>query len=184
MLPNPFPNRLRQRLVEAHRFQSGDKSRVRHSVLPGEIKHQNSLATKLDEAAYSPVSVGHGERNPSAVAWLVPAIIVDAIKQMSRWTLAHIRKEYRKRCLADPPLTNCYAAPAVVGVGRIVRVEASSLHTLPGLICRRPGEPVDGNDAAGYLVSSHRVTPYVVGYGPGASYTLALGPLSLARRAA
>lgn len=66
---------------------------------------------------------------PSAVAGLVVAIVVDAIKRVAFWARPHIRKERAE--VALPPRAHCDAASAVVWECDVSGREAARLSRFP-----------------------------------------------------
>jgi hypothetical protein len=77
---------------------------------------------------------------PSAVAWLVSLLRIDAVDRMiARRALAHVGKE---QCEVRPTVTDLDSSRAIALVRRVTRILATLMHALPGLPCRSGGPTV------------------------------------------
>lgn len=74
-----------------------------------------------------------GLRGPSHISRLIVAIVIRiAINGVfGGWARANMSKESLEAALAKPPSPDCDTAPAVVGIGRVVRIKTSGLHMHP-----------------------------------------------------
>lgn len=75
-------------------------------------------------------------RSPSAVIWLVMAIVIDPVKRKARWAAAHVFKECCK--IVPPTLTNSDPSSSPEVVFGVLRVEAPLLHAVPCAIFPTP----------------------------------------------
>jgi hypothetical protein len=75
--------------------------------------------------------------SPTAIGWLVVAIVVDAIKAVAcSWMLAHVTREVLEahEVAAMPAPTDSDAATAVTMKAMVVRVKAPIVHSQPSAI--------------------------------------------------
>lgn len=75
-------------------------------------------------------------RGPSAIAWFVVAIVVDAVKGHAGWSWSHVGKEVLKR---SPRRRNRYASPPVVGPLLVMGVATALQHRPPRVPLGCPG---------------------------------------------
>lgn len=81
--------------------------------------------------------------SPSAIARLIVAVIVNALKGMlRRWLWPHVGQEILKR--VAPMFANRNTTSAVAGISLVTGVEATLLHITPDLIFARARLPVCG----------------------------------------
>ena len=73
--------------------------------------------------------------SPAAVARLVVAVVIDAIKSQTFWSRTHVGAPVFKR--AKPAVTDSNSPPAVVSPALIVRVGTALNHACPDSIFRR-----------------------------------------------
>ncbi len=73
---------------------------------------------------------------PSAIAWLIIAIIIDSLKRHPRiWLCAHIIYEVLKRL--PPAVANHYASTLIVLVLLMFWIQTARLHAIPGIVFSR-----------------------------------------------
>lgn len=94
-----------------------------------------------------------GAGGPTAVTWLVGAIVVDAVHRVvATWPRPHVGSERRE--IIAPAITHGNPSAAVPRIGDLLGVQASVLYRRPDLVLQR----------SGLSVRSHRsiLPPYAV----------------------
>lgn len=75
--------------------------------------------------------------SPSAISWLVVAVVINAINSCSYWSFSHIHKEVFKN---TPSFANLNPPISVVNIIFIRWIVASLSHCNPCVVCCRPGK--------------------------------------------
>lgn len=86
--------------------------------------------------------------SPSAITWLVVAVILNSFYGHTFWRLPHISKKRNERFF--PSFTNLDASSPIVSIGRNIGISTSIQHVLPNSI----------NTSTSQAVSSFTVTSY------------------------
>jgi hypothetical protein len=111
-----------------------DKSRW-DTGLPGPLRDRHATAAELESATVALVGLLLGGRSPAAVARLIVAVVVYAVDAVpGAGTVAHVGDEIDEAGRAEPAVADSYAAPAVAGIRRGVRVATPGLYARPDFV--------------------------------------------------
>lgn len=117
--------------------------RVVDAGFGGPFRQSLPLPCRNDDSVAAPVIGLSFTTIPSAVAWHVGAIVVDAVKCVPiRWPAAYVFQELLERFA--PFSADGNPTPAVMGEGVIIRVATSLDHVAPNAVLRSLAEHVRG----------------------------------------
>ena len=121
---------------------------VSQRLLCAPLEHVNAIgkSASFDADAFCPCPQRHGftlesdrpvapsivgllcQRGPAAVAGIIIAVVVDAIKGLASWAITHIRQEV---LVGKPPLTDRDSSSTVAGVAAVGSAETPTPHRNP-----------------------------------------------------